>query len=102
VGASAARFAYSMKRILFIFVSALILIYLGDFVSVRYGIPGNRPPYGSVTVTQTYAVPEKDPKKEDYFFQPPVAKTCVNSLLPHFGYPPCWYLARHAKQRVDF
>jgi hypothetical protein len=55
-----------------------------------------------VTVTQTYAVPEKDPKKEDYFFQPPVAKTCVNSLLPHFGYPPCWYLARHAKQRVDF
>ena len=91
-----------MKRILFFTALACLLVYLGDFVSVRFGIPGNRPPYGSIMVTQTYAVPEKNMKKEDYFFQPAQPVTCVNSLFPHFGYKPCWYLARHANQRVDF
>ena len=90
-----------MKRVLAIAALLLIAIYLGDLLSVRYGFPGHRDTYGSVTVTRTYAVPEKDPKKEDYFFIPPEAQTCVNSLFPHFGYPPCWYLKRHQTQRVD-
>jgi hypothetical protein len=24
-----------------------------------------------------------------------VLETCVDALLPHFGYKPCWYLRRH-------
>lgn len=90
-----------MKRALAIFVLVLVAIYVGDFLSARFGIPGNRPIYGSVTVSQTLAVPLKDNKKEEYFFQPPQAETCVNSLFPHFGYPTCWYLQRHKSQRVD-
>lgn len=90
-----------MKRVLVIVALLAIAIYLGDLLSVRYGFPGHRATYGSVVVTQTYAVPEKDPKKEDYFFVPPEAQTCVNALFPHFGYPPCWYLRRHQQQRVD-
>ncbi len=90
-----------MKRLLAIVFLALAAIYVGDFLSARFAIPGGRQIYGSVTVTQTLAVPLKDPKKEEYFFQPPHAETCMYSLFPHFGYPPCWYLERHRTQRVD-
>jgi hypothetical protein len=30
-----------------------------------------------------------------------VQKTCVHSLFPHSGDPPCWFLIRHAEQRTD-
>jgi hypothetical protein len=31
----------------------------------------------------------------------PTAWTCVNSLFPHQGYLPCWYLSKHTDQRTD-
>lgn len=90
-----------MKRALLILAAAAIAVWTGDLLSVRYGFPGHRSTYGSVTVRRTYAVPEKNMKKEDYFFLDPEAQTCVNSLFPHFGYPPCWYLERHRDQQVQ-
>ena len=29
-----------------------------------------------------------------------VMETCVDALLPHFGYKPCWYLRRHTVHQV--
>jgi hypothetical protein len=27
-------------------------------------------------------------------------ETCVDALLPHFGYKPCWYLKRHTLEHM--
>jgi hypothetical protein len=76
-----------------------LLIYLGDFLSLRYLIP-QREAYGNVTVRQFYAVKLKN-KQTEYMFDPPAPKQCVNSLFPHFGDPPCWYLSRHTRRQID-
>jgi hypothetical protein len=76
-----------------------ILVYVGDIASLRLRIP-NREPYSNVTVRQFYAVKLKN-KQTEYMFQPPSTQECVNSLFPHFGDPPCWYLNRHTRQEID-
>ena len=30
----------------------------------------------------------------------PVMETCVDAMLPHFGYTPCWYLKRHTMRQI--
>ena len=86
---------------LVVYVVVLIaLVYAGDYVSLRYRIPHNRSQFGTVTVTEMYAIHEKNSKTE-YQFPPPQDHVCVQSLFPHFGYPPCWYLRRHTNQRID-
>jgi hypothetical protein len=89
-----------MKRALGILAAAIILIYVADFLSARFGFPNHREIYGSVVVNRTYAVTQKN-KKEEYYFLPPETQTCVNALFPHFGVPPCWYLKRHKTQEVQ-
>jgi hypothetical protein len=76
-----------------------VVVYLGDFLSLRYQIP-KRELYGSVVVRELYAVKLKN-KQTEYMFQPPAPQECVNSLFPHFGDPPCWYLERHTRQQVN-
>ena len=92
-----------MKRLLQTAIPIVILVgvllYLGDFLSLRYRIP-NREPYGSVTVRELYAVKLKN-KQTEYMFEPPAPQECVNSLFPHFGDKPCWYLKRNTKQQID-
>lgn len=93
-----------MKRLLLqtILPSLILLgvaVYLGDFLSLRYQVP-KRETYGSVVVREMYAVKLKN-KQTEYMFQPPAPQECVNSLFPHFGDSPCWYLKRHTKQQVD-
>jgi hypothetical protein len=36
----------------------------------------------------------------EYSVGPPVMETCVDALMPHFGYTPCWYLRRHDIQQI--
>jgi hypothetical protein len=55
---------------------------------------------GTVNVQTSYAVKQKDGKVE-YYFNPPENQTCVRSLFPHMGYPPCWYLARKRAQQIN-
>lgn len=87
-------------RLIAFAVVLLALIYVGDYVSLRYRIPPNRLQFGTVTVTETYAIHEKNGKTE-YQFPPPQDQVCVQSLFPHFGYTPCWYLRRHTEKRID-
>ena len=93
-----------MKRVLLRLVIAGIVllgsVYAGDYLSLRYRIPNNRPQFGSVAVTEMYAIHEKNNETE-YQFPPPQDETCVQSLFSHFGYSPCWYLRRHTQQRID-
>ncbi len=88
-----------LQTILPVVILVAVLIYLGDFLSLRYRIP-NREPYGSVTVREMYAVRLKS-KDTEYMAQPPEQQECVNSLFPHFGDEPCWYLKRHQRQQIN-
>jgi hypothetical protein len=93
-----------VKRVLIRFFIALVLVlgllYAGDYVSLRYRIPHNRAQFGTVSVSQMYAIHEKNNKTE-YQFPPPQDQVCVSSLFPQLGYTPCWYLRRHSQQRID-
>lgn len=79
---------------------AFVVAYAGDYGVFRYRVAKSHQPFGQVTVITYYAVGEKGNKTE-YIFNPPQAVTCVNSLFPHGGNSPCWYLRRHTEQRTD-
>ncbi len=36
----------------------------------------------------------------EYSLGTPVMQTCVDALMPHFGYSPCWYLRRRTLQNI--
>lgn len=94
------RFLTILKSLLRIGVLVLGLVYVGDYVSVRYRIPKSRDPYGAVRIRRYYAVTKKN-GKPDFYFNPPTVQACVHSLFPHLGYLPCWYLNRNRVQRID-
>jgi hypothetical protein len=76
------------------------IAYAVDYAVFRYRVATNRQPFGQFTVTSYDAVPQKSGKTE-FIFNPPQTQTCVNSLFPREGYPPCWYLQRHTEQRIN-
>jgi len=85
------------SRIASMVLLTVVLVYFGDFLALRF----RHEPLGTVTVQRYDAIPEKNNKVE-FQFEQPVAQTCVHSLFPHRGYPPCWYLSRHSEQRIDY
>jgi hypothetical protein len=93
-----------LKSVLFRIVGSAVLllgiVYLGDYLSVRYKIPNGRDPFSSVTIQPYYAIHEKNGRTE-YDFAQPQSQVCVRSLFPHFGYSPCWYVKRHSDPRID-
>ena len=76
------------------------LLYAIDFLLLRYKVATNGAAFDTVTVKPYVAVPRKD-KKEEYMFDDPEQDTCVNSLFPHLGDSPCWYLKKHKQKRID-
>ena len=89
-----------LPRVAGIAVLLLLVVYAGDYLSLRYKIPKGRDPFSSVTVQPYYAIHEKNGRTE-YDFAPPESQVCVRSLFPHFGYNPCWYMSRHTEKRID-
>ena len=89
-----------IKRILLAPLLLVAAVYACDYIGLRIRIARNRQPFGTVQVRRYYAVPMKNSSTE-YMFEPPAPQTCVNSLFPHFGYTPCWYLKRHARQEIN-
>ena len=89
-----------LARAAFYLATVIVLVYLGDVLSLRFRLP-HREPLGSVTVQRYYAL-HKSKQKTTFMFADPQPQTCVRSLFPHFGYPPCWYLRRRTEQRIDY
>lgn len=85
-----------MKRILWVTAAVLIVIYAADYLSAKMR---GANALGSVQVQPYYAVPLKDGKTE-FMLLDPETRTCVKSLLPHFGYSPCWYLDGRKEQKI--
>ena len=93
-----------IKRALLVLVVAIVAVaaitYVCDYAVLRYRISAQKNALGQVTVTPYFAVKLKDGKVE-YDFQDPQTVTCTNSLYPHMGMQPCWYLNRHREQRIN-
>jgi hypothetical protein len=89
-----------LAGILAVAAALLALVYVTDYAIFRFRLATNRNPYGSVAVSHIYAVPQKNGKTE-FLFDPPAPQSCVHALFSHQGYAPCWYLSRHAEQRID-
>ncbi len=68
--------------------------YGADYLVAR------KQPLGSVEVQPYYAVPQRSGKTE-FLMEDPELDSCVQSLLPHLGHPPCWQLKRHQQKRID-
>ncbi|MGD1103788.1 MAG: hypothetical protein ABSA59_17200 [Terriglobia bacterium] len=88
-----------LKRMALIMGGLLALVYAGDYAAVRIPIPKGRAPCSTVTVRPYYDVALKS-GKSDFYFLDPQKQTCVNSLLPHLGYNPCWYVRKHTHPRI--
>lgn len=88
-------------RIPIVVAVCLLVIYGLDDLSLRFRIPKSRQPFGTVTVHRYDAISEKNNKVE-FVYEDPVNVTCVRSAFPHLGYTPCWYLARHSEQRINY
>ena len=83
-----------MKRILALAILGLCALYGGDYLAASHAT------LGTVKVERSYAIPQKDGKTE-FVFATPESQVCVQSLLPHLGYNPCWYVNRHKRKRID-
>jgi hypothetical protein len=101
---SGIKTAPSLRRIvlrsLLTGVGLLTVTYGGDYGVFRYRLATGRQPFGSVIVEHYDSVAHKDGRAE-LIFDPPVQETCVHSLFPHAGDPPCWFLSRNAEQKTD-
>ena len=92
--------AASLRKALVAILVVAASLYVLDYLVLRYRMARNQTPFGTVTVRPYYAVPQKDHKTE-FLFGDPQDETCVNSLFPHLGDSPCWYLSRNTQKRVD-
>ena len=88
-----------LLRTLLALAIAVALVYAADAAVLRYRAATNRNAFSTVTVRPYYAVPRKD-KKIEYMYDAPRDETCVNSLFPHMGDSPCWYLRGHKDEQL--
>jgi hypothetical protein len=86
-------------RVAEIVLLAVVALYVGDYLSARYHIPGNRQTLSNVQVKTMWAVQMKN-GHTDYSMGDTVTQTCVRSLFPQMGYTPCWYLNRHTTKVI--
>lgn len=91
---------HAFQRVALSLVGVIVLGFTADYLSIRFAIPSRRAQFDSVTVQRMYAVKLKD-KRTSYIMDKAQNVECVNSLFPHFGDPPCWYLRRHTEVEVD-
>jgi hypothetical protein len=85
-------------------VALAAVVYAGDYVALRLraAFPGLGSAFGSVQMVRLYAIPLKNGGTEYELDaqQPEVTASCVNSLFPHLGYSPCWYLRRNSQKPI--
>ncbi|HVO97964.1 MAG TPA: hypothetical protein VMT15_07845 [Bryobacteraceae bacterium] len=84
-----------MIRIAVGLILACAAFYAGDFAVAKSR------PLGSVQVQPYYAIHQKNGKTEFDYGVPPEMQGCVASVLPHFGFTPCWYLKGHRSKRIE-
>jgi hypothetical protein len=89
-----------IRNTLLALVVLLAAAYLADYAVLRFRVATNRSATATVTVRPVYAVPQKN-RSTEFLLGDPQDQTCVNSLFPHMGDSPCWYLRSHKEQQIN-
>jgi hypothetical protein len=91
----------ALKGTMLALAVALVLIYAGDYLFVRFRITRNLAgdPFETRMIERTYGIPHKNGSAE-IVNDAPEPETCVHSIFPHMGYTPCWYLNRSSKNII--
>ena len=84
------------KWALWVIPVLLGLAYAADYIQLH----SSQNPTSTVSIKRYYAVGLKNGKTEMYYAEPE-NETCVNSIFPHLGYSPCWYLRRHNMKEIS-
>lgn len=80
--------------------SLVLVVYVGDYLALRFQIPHGRPQFGQISVDTLWAIQQKNGKTTYQIGQPEITP-CVHSLFPRYGYDPCWYVSRHTEKRIN-
>jgi len=90
-----------LKRAAIAILAAIVLVYVGDTLSVWHRMAKNTAgdPLTTMTTQPVIEIPHKDGRAEIVLGQAQT-QTCVRSLFPHDGYSPCWYIARQNRQPI--
>lgn len=87
-----------MKRIfartVMILVAIVAALYATDWVVLRVRM-ARQTAFSSVRVDQ-FLVAQLKGHRQRYFNMGMAQQPCVKAIFPHAGYPPCWWLRRHA------
>jgi hypothetical protein len=89
----------AIERVLLGATAAALLLYFGDWASLRYHIP-SRDTFDVVKVDTYFTVPRKD-GRDEYYPGSEQDQKCVRSIFPHFGYDPCWLVRRQKEKHVS-
>jgi hypothetical protein len=85
-----------VKRVSLGVLAALLLAFIVDYAYLRVRMIHPKPadPFEKMVRNRLLAIPQKSGKLdyEPDQVQPTDTLTCVHSLFPHYGDPPCWYL----------
>jgi len=89
------RLAFTVAKWVLAPLAVLSAVAYGlDLASLTWGIPSQRPKFSEYRVDQLYTVPNRW-KEIEWSRGEPVMERCVNSLFPHYGNNPCWYVSKH-------
>ena len=80
---------------LIVLAIAAMLVYAGDALFLHY----RGSPHQDVRVDSMYAMKNRWNEVE-YSVGSTGSQRCVESLFPHGGYTPCWYLTSHAMHYI--
>jgi hypothetical protein len=88
-----------VARVLAILLAAAVVAFgLDSALWHWYPLSGRQ--YSSFPVRKVYAVKQKN-GSTSFLFDDPAPQTCVNSMFPHSGASPCWYVSRHPEKRIE-
>jgi hypothetical protein len=82
-----------LRATVIVVVVGLGLVYLGDDLAGRYRM-AHRSGGGPLEEVSVYTATRLKNGKVEVFYGSPETRTCIRAVFPHFGYSPCWYLAR--------
>jgi len=77
-------------------IALAVFVYAADDLWTR----SRGRPTEQMKVDRYYAMLDRWNQIE-YSTGSPIVQTCVDALMPHFGYEPCWYLRKHTLQEVS-
>ena len=89
-----------MKRVTIAVLLVILVLYVGDYLWLRFRMATNRNPFGSVTRDVYYSVKLKNGKTE-FSSGGQQSFECPNSLLPQYWESPCWLAKRKKEQQIN-